>query len=396
MHNSILHKGERWKPVTAIESGMPVYVKIQDYSAFNQIKKQSKKDYNSLYFHNQVRSLNTRHGFSKSIVSKFQVLSYELPLEGGSISYTIADGKTFITDISMDLKHKNHQGRNASGLYQATHDDDWKAGSYLKAPSTEHIAINGYCKDINSAAEMMPDFIERGYKPGTDKSKLRKSGYCLFYNPSHGFIKSDMQQVFDSSGTGTQTSKKLMALIETQAKQGQALKWTIHEKGHAVFKKALQTLSNSGRLTPSLRQGLAKQQVFYANSTLNLSVVDHYRKKVGMQLAPQPPLLNNVSLAQTWGSLNFISESMVSYTQLKEQGENGYFNRTPGHIAANVFGRAAALSAGSYALPQAISLGAAGWAATISGLVVSNRPGSNSKIIESFADVVNDIRSSIQ
>jgi hypothetical protein len=392
MHNSLLHNGERWKAITQIDSGMPVYVKVKDYDTFNRIKKQSKKDYNSLYFHNQIRSLNTRHGFSKSIVSKFKPLNYELPLEGGSITYTIAAGKAFIADITMNLKHKNHQGRAAAGLYQVTYDSkNWKAIDHLKVAATEHIAINGYCKSIDDAAKLLPDFIERGYKENTNITDLKTSGYCLFYNPSHGFIKSDMQQVFDSSGTGTESAKKLMALIETHARQGRQLKWTIHEKGHAVFKKALQSLCNNGRLTPAMHKNLAKQEVFYANPTLNLSVIDHYRKKAGMQLAAQTPLMNNISLTQTWGTLNFISETHISYTQLKEQGENGSFNRTKGHIAANLCGRAAVLSVGSYALPQAISLGAIGWVATIAGVLVSNKPGSNQRVIENTADVINNI-----
>jgi hypothetical protein len=205
-----------------------------------------------------------------------------------------------------------------------------------------------------------------------------------------------MQQVFDSTGPGTETAKKLMALIETHAKTGQELKWTVHEKGHAVFKKALQLLYSSGRVTTAVNRNMGKQQVFYANSTMNLSVVDYHRKRVGMKLAPQPPLINNVSLTQTWGTLNFVSETHVSLTQLREQGEDNTYSRTRGHVASNLLGRAGVLTIGSYALPEVISLGAAGWVATVAGVVVSNKPGSSKKVIENTADVMNDMFSYVK
>jgi len=164
----------------------------------------------------------------------------------------------------------------------------------------------------------------------------------------------------------------------------------LHEKGHAVFKRALQLAL--AEISPADKTRLAKHKVFYANPTMNLSVIDRYRQQAGMQLAPQSPLMNNASLEQTWVTGNFISETHVSMRQLKEQGENGLTNVTSGHIAGNVLARGL-MAGASYGLPaQLAAAPVAGWALTWATIALSNMGGANQKIIESNADVLNHMK----
>lgn len=385
------YDGQKWQMVSSDNTGMPVYVTIQNYGFFNQIKKKSKNNYNCLYFINHLNSLNNRHGMVKSYVSKFKTSQYCLPLEGGEIKYTIDNGKLYITNIDMSFKKQGNKQRPA-GLFDVS-----KLADGLKIDTKElektnkiNIAINGAFDDDSNLVKTLPKFIERGYKPVTTAVELETKGYNLFYNPCGYGLKSDMRQVFDSSGTGTEAAMKLTALIEAEAKKGTELNWTVHEKGHALFKRALQNLTNSGRCKGAVQRNLAKHRVFYANPTMNLSLVDHYRKKAGMKLAPNHTLINNASIEQTWANFNFISETHISLRQISEQGQSDAFGRTSGHIASNILTRTAVATVGSYAVPKAITLGAAGWAASLIGIAVSNRPKSNHKVIENTADIMND------
>lgn len=391
MAKSHEYDGQKWQMVSSDNTGMPVYVTVQDYGFFNQIKKKSKNNYYCLYFINHLNSLNNRHGMVKSYVSKYKSSQYCLPLEGGKIQYTIDNGKLYITNIDMSFKKKGDKQRTA-GLYDTTRlNDELKINkTELDRPNKINIAINGAFSADSTLVKTLPKFIERGYKPEITTKELESKGYNLFYNPCGNGLKSDMRQVFDSSGTGTEAAMKLTALIEAEAKKGTELNWTVHEKGHALFKRALQNLTNSGRCKGAVQTNLAKQRVFYANPTMNLSIVDHYRKKAGMQLAPNHTLINNASIEQTWVTFNFISETHISLRQISEQGQNDALGRSTGHIASNILTRSAVATVGSYAVPKALTLGATGWAASLIGIAVSNRPKSNHKVIESTADIMND------
>ncbi len=261
-----------------------------------------------------------------------------------------------------------------------------------KRISTQHIAVNGAFTDSTKAAEKLPEFIERGYKPDTTKDTLKDSGYSLFYNDCGPGIRSDFRQFFDTSNIrgGTEVAKKLAQLVQIEAKHEKEICWTLHEKGHAVFKRALQLAL--AEISPADKARLAKHKVFYANPTMNLSVIDRYRQQAGMQLAPQPPLLNNFSLEQTWVTGNFASETHVSMRQLKEQGENGLANVTSGHIAGNALARGLMVGT-SYGLPaQFAAASVAGWVLTWGTIALSNMGGANQKIIENNADVLNHMK----
>ena len=280
-------------------------------------------------------------------------------------------------------------------MYVATYSkvggSGWKEEEESRV-SSSHIAINGGYANLKSAVFAMPQFIERGYKPDTTQTTLQTSGYSLFYNDCGTGLDSSFREVFDASIVntkgGSENAKKLAQIIRIEARVGKELNWTLHEKGHALFKRALQIALKE--LSPKEIENLGKQKVFYANPTMNLSVIDHYRKKAGMQLAPQRPLMNELNLSQTWGTGNAISEIHVSARQMKEQGENGLRNLTPGQLTATGFKRTmmAAVGASPYLIPEAaLSVQAVSFATGWAALVMSNF-GANSKVIENGGDMI--------
>lgn len=380
-----LYAGREWQLISQPGQGMRVFVEKNRHSAFNQLKNKARSNYNALYLYSQLMSLNNRHGMLRSLVSRAKMQQMRLQLEGGSINYNVVDGCVFIGEFGFSGDEKN-----ASGLYKITPSSRGAQASPAHSISTKHVAINGAFSNITKASSCMPMFIERGFKPETTQSSLEKSGYCLFYNSTGAGISSDMRQFVDTSsvGGGTQTAKQLAQLIKLEAKKDKEVHWTLHEKGHAVFKQALSIALQD--LSSMDKSRLSKHKVFYANPTMNLNLIDSYRKKAGMQLAPQPPLLNNTSLEQTWVTGNFLSESIISYRQLKEQGANGLRNVTAGNIASNALTRLGMLGFGSYAVP-AFGVGVAGWAVAWGSLVASNIGKPNQKVMENGADFFNHI-----
>ncbi|WP_185230984.1 hypothetical protein [Teredinibacter franksiae] len=373
------YAGREWQQISPSGQGMQVFVEKNRHSAFNHLKNKTRSNYNALYLFNHLMSLNTRHGLVKSLVSRAKPQQMQLQLEGGHIKYNMVDGCIFIGEFGVSSGRKS-----AAGLYKVKPGQDIDPDP-VNVISTRHVAINGSYRGLELASGSMPTFIERGYKPETTQASLQKTGYCIFFNPCGDGVSSDMRQFVDTSSVsgGTQTAKKLAQLIKLEAKKDKDTCWTLHEKGHAVFKQALNIVLQD--LTATEKSRLAKHKVFYANPTMNLSLIDHYRKKAGMQLAPQPPLLNNTSLEQTWVTGNFVSESIVSYRQLKEQGENGLRNVTPGHIVNNALTRAGMLGAGSYGIPT-LGVSIAAWAVAWGTLIASNSGNPNQKVMESGAD----------
>jgi hypothetical protein len=381
-------EGTTWKQISPPDQGMRVFVRKSEESNYNRLRNEAKKDYHARYLFNELMSLNNRHGLTRSIVSRFRQDQCNLQLEGGFIDYSMLSGCVFVKDYGVT----HSRGEDKPGLYNVDISGRKPKLEPAKRISTQHIAVNGAFKDSIKAAEKLPEFIERGYKPETTQDTLEQSGYSLFYNDCGPGIRSDFRQFFDTSNVrgGTEVAKKLAQLIQIEAKHDKETCWTLHEKGHAVFKRALQLAL--AEISPADKTRLAKHKVFYANPTMNLSVIDRYRKQAGMQLAPQSPLMNNASLEQTWVTGNFISETHVSMRQLKEQGENGLTNVTSGNIAGNALARGL-MAGASYGIPA--QLGAApvaGWVLTWGTIALSNMGGANQKIIENNADVLNHMK----
>ncbi|WP_297533861.1 hypothetical protein [Thalassolituus sp.] len=389
--NEAIFQGQPWKQISPPDQGMKVFVPKSEHSNYNRLKNKAKTDYHAGYLLSQLNSLNNRHGLLRSSVSRFKPTEHKLEIDGGYISYSMANGCVFIQDYDV----VRSRSKDKAGLYQVAFKGSSKGVWEAKETSrihSDHIAVNGGFADILSATSQMPAFIERGYKPETTKATLENSDFTIFYNDIGTGIGSDFREVFDASIVntkgGSENAKKLAQIIRIEARAGKELNWTLHEKGHALFKRALQIALKE--LSPKEIENLGKQKVFYANPTMNLSVIDHYRKKAGMQLAPQRPLMNELNLSQTWGTGNAISEIHVSARQMKEQGENGLRNLTPGQLTATGFKRTmmAAVGASPYLIPEAaLSVQAVSFATGWAALVMSNF-GANSKVIENGGDMI--------
>jgi hypothetical protein len=128
------------------------------------------------------------------------------------------------------------------------------------------------------------------------------------------------------------------------------------------------------------------------------SLVDKYRKRVGMQMAENTVLINDFSLSQTWATFNFASERMVSWHQLQMQGEDLRRGRTKDEFFVRTLTRGA-LAGGLLALPAAATLATApgaasavGWAVSLCSVAGSLRKRANQKVIESPGQAFRHLR----
>lgn len=393
---SVNYKGEVWAPLlnengtSTNQTGRKIYVRDKQQRAFMDIAKAAQRNFNQLYLQRQIVGLKGV-GYFNSYLSRFTALDRMLPLEGGKLIYEVRGGDVYLKDILFDPQHRaNVAGAiTAAGVYKAKE----KAGRWNIEKSeevgyidTKHAAINGAADGIIEAAKIMPAFIKRGY----GETSLNNT-YCLFYNPVNN-VGGNWRSIRDSAGLGggTQAARKLADVIEQTAARNKAVNWTVHEQGHAVFKQALRLLDTRGI------RNLNTQTVFYANPTLNLELVDKYRKKVGMALAENTILINDFSLGQTWLSGNFVSERMVSWHQLSVQGENASKGKTKDAFIMSTAGRAM-LVGGLLGAPSLASAAgaasAAGWAVSLLGIAGSNLRGkANQKIIETPAQALRHLR----
>ncbi len=196
--NEAIFQGQPWKQISPPDQEMKVFVPKSEHSNYNRLKNKAKTDYHAGYLLSQLNSLNNRHGLLRSSVSRFKPTEHKLELDGGYISYSMANGCVFIQDYSIS---RNRSGDKA-GLYVATYSkvggSGWKEEEESRV-SSSHIAINGGYANLKSAVFAMPQFIERGYKPDTTQTTLQTSGYSLFYNDCGTGLDSSFREVFDAS-----------------------------------------------------------------------------------------------------------------------------------------------------------------------------------------------------
>ena len=398
----VKYKGEDWLALP-YTTGRKVYVRLEQYMLYNEIAAKSKVNFSQLYVKSQIDSINGDVGIFNSLRSKFYPTSHVLPLQGGALAYDISGGRIFLQDIIIDPHYKYRQAKQASdkmkraaGVYSVSKGRArWEPSDNesLKV-DTKHIAVNGRASDIFEAATSMPDFIDHGYKPDTISDK-RDASYSLFFNPASGMFESAFKSLKDITGIagGTQTARKLAAVIKSIHREGKEINWTVHGSGNAIFKQALKIASNKMGVA-----GASKQTVFYANSTINLDWVDYHRRKAGMTLSHNAPLMNDFSLLQSVVAGNAISETLVSLRQISETRARGVKSSTSyGKVTTRALGRTgvAAICIGlpEFGLGYDKILGAVSWALGAITIAVSATPKINNRIIEGPSDVIDLVES---
>lgn len=390
LNTTKLFKGDTWAPLLDASGnsvhgcGRTIWVRQDQQNTFTRIANAAKANYGQLYIHGQIVSLRNM-GFFKSLFSRACFSDRQLPLEGGALVYEVSGGDIYLKDIVVDTqsgydikaaKAGVYRIDNQRGSWQVKGDEEEKAYAENGA-KTKHIAVNGLCDSIKDAAAYMPAFITYAY----GETALKGGVYNLFYNPSNHFGGSDWRAISDSitfAGKGTQAARKLAALIVKLSKSEKDHCWTVHERGHALFKRALALALKTGA------ESMQKHQVFYANPTENITLVDNYRKKAGMQLAPKPMLINDMSLHQAWLTGNVLTDYMVSMRHLAEQGASADFKRTKADIGISLVKRLTL--AGSFSLPGLV--GAPAWGAGILALALSQCSSQNKKVITGWEDIL--------
>jgi len=394
--NVKVYKGQQWAQLPVATgngdggNGRKVFIRVDQMDKYKDALKASRTNFHQLYFCNQVNRLKSS-GVLESFVHKFKNSVRALKLEGGRIVYDINSGDVFITDIQITGKFAQANTISTAGCFKVRKTDDisWRVESTPTESGyidTKHAAINGKAEGIQHAADYMPSFISRGYG-----DNALNNAYNLFYIPNTG-LGGEWQALRDGSGIGaSQAAQKLADALTLTANRGNDTCWTVHERGHSTFKRALKLLAGRG-------VNLSNQTVFYANPTENIELVDRYRKKTGMKLAARPMLINDISLRQTWLSGNAFSASAVSLQHIKEQGEDGNLGRTKVDETSRFLSRMAVPA--TLATPPVIAmggaLGLAGWTITAAlwslsaiAVVGSNiRPGANAKVIENTPQAI--------
>ncbi|WP_444936181.1 hypothetical protein ACJJIW_20085 [Microbulbifer sp. JMSA004] len=147
-----------------------------------------------------------------------------------------------------------------------------------KKDSPLKIGINGYCKDLNHAAEILPSHITRG--DTVELEKLQGKGYTLFYVPQDGTAKAGWRYV-KNLGRGTtakdmEAARILAGYMKEAHDKGLYVDWISHRGGSKVLTKAMEQLA--------LRRVNVdeKQTIFLSDATSSHYVADNLRRKVGM------------------------------------------------------------------------------------------------------------------
>ncbi|WP_444941930.1 hypothetical protein ACJJI3_06635 [Microbulbifer sp. ZKSA004] len=147
-----------------------------------------------------------------------------------------------------------------------------------KKDSPLKIGINGYCKGLDHAAEILPSHITRGDAIALEK--LQDKGYTIFYVPQDGVTKAGWRFV-KNLRTGTtakdmEAARILAGHMKEAHDKGLYVEWTSHRGGSKVITKAMELLA--------LKQVNVdeKQKIFLSDATSSHYVADNLRRKVGM------------------------------------------------------------------------------------------------------------------
>ncbi|VAW60674.1 hypothetical protein MNBD_GAMMA10-1639, partial [hydrothermal vent metagenome] len=351
--------GSKWAYLKR-STGRNVLCQEDAYDLFEKIEKKSRVDFQSLYVHKQLMGLSSNTGGFNNLINRFSAHKRKLKLEGGEVEYLIYDGDVLLTRLSIDWDH--HKKKKAGmGLYTIRKGDrNSFSADPVKKITTIHAAVNGIAKNIEDATEFMPDFINYGYPESQLDSKAL---HTLFYNPYNGRIDADWKCMQDSSGIagGTQAAKKLAAVIEIAAREKRAINWTIHERGCAIFKQALRLVN------PSPQYDYSTQTVFYANSLVNVELIDQHRERLGMKLSAGGALVNGFSVHQGLVAGNWVSEPALIW----KMGNKGKAMSVAGARGKKITGVATASLATKAVVLPALA-GAAPWAMGLIALLGTN------------------------
>lgn len=215
---------------------------------------------------------------------------------GFEIEYTIGTptSQTDIVIVDIRLVEKRVEKTKRAGLWAVENTSEgWKEDSWqpeLKAwPKSGQdysnrikIGINGHCRNITHAAQILPSHIARGSQLGL--VELGTTGYQLFYVPTAGNIfKAGWQSVAQmgkvrSSKNDVEAAKILAAHILEAHNKELHVEWTSHRGGSFVLTEAMKFLAKGATGKPVDLE--KRQTVFFSDPTSSLIEADHARRAV--------------------------------------------------------------------------------------------------------------------
>lgn len=140
------------------------------------------------------------------------------------------------------------------------------------------VGINGYCDDLDHAAEILPDHIARGEQK--ELGKLQNTGYQLFYVPQSGSsLKAGWSFLRDlgrTSSSDIQAAHILAGHMKEAHDKELHVEWTSHRGGSKVLTHAMNLLAKK-QVNLS-----GKQSIFLSDHTSSQFEADVARRAVGM------------------------------------------------------------------------------------------------------------------
>ena len=164
------------------------------------------------------------------------------------------------------------------------------------------VGINGFCNDIMDAASILPSHMSKGSE--IEESRLRKSGYQLFYTPQDKALKAGWQFVKQlgrrtSAESDVEAGRVLASYMKDAYEKGLHVEWTSHRGGSAVLTEAMRSLK-SGNVNLN-----GTQSIFLSDHTSSHFEADLARRAIGMDVRDPKWFHSTPGLAQIVGGQKF-------------------------------------------------------------------------------------------
>lgn len=342
-----LHKA---KPYGKTGNGRSIYANDKLQKTLNGLQSQTNagdhKSYHAAAVVNAVNGLRAGTLPANTFLKNGSSNRYCVVHSGFEIEYTIGTptSQTDIVIVDIRLVEKKVRETKRAGLWSVKKEGlkwqakTWESGFKAwpqagdKYENRIKVGINGYCKDIDHAAQMLPSHIARG--DGNEVATLESNGYQLFYVPAAGNIfKAGWQSLAQMSKTNNskndrEAAKILVSYMLDAHERELHVEWTTHRGGSSVLTEAMRILgkADNGKAL-DLKE---RQSVFLSDPTSSLAEADNTRRAIKANTKSAKwynGSVNNIAYAagaQQFGRATKICSFNAAKSQAKAKRIKGY------------------------------------------------------------------------
>lgn len=389
------------KPYGKAGNGRSIYANDNLQKTLNGLQGQTTggdhKSYHASAVLNAVNGLRAGTLPANTFLKNGSANRYCVVHSGFEIEYTIGTptSQTDIVIVDIRLVEKKVEKTKRAGLWAVEHDGSrkWSATAWQPAldalivSGKDHsnrikVGVNGFCENIQHAAQMLPSHIARGESRAL--TELKSTGYQLFYAPSAGTaFKAGWQSIAHMgqvrcSQNDVKAAKILAAHMLEAHKKKLHVEWTSHRGGSFVLTEAMKFLvKKTGGNSVDLEK---RQIVFFSDPTSSLAEADHARRALNTDTQDSKWYNGSKSNlaycvgAQEFGAAPLVCSFNAIGDQAKSQKVAAYFVWGAGAAGAGYglyIGAGAMISIGA-----AASIGVGGLVAAINA-VLNNVPSLN-------------------